>query len=396
MSLPRFSSPRNDRGLSVLINRIVLLVVFAPPWSVSGLAQNAPLIGIDSNYALDMATRKKAWNDRSGPVDPFALFAKVGCRNARIRSWVGENGINRLHYATESARRAQQAGLKPYLVLFLSEEWADFVKQPAPAEWKNLATKQKLAAIEAYTERVVRHMARNGVAIDTFEIGNEIDFGICGEFEEEWPRRVSLEYMRTKVWPRMSPILKAAQAGVLKAHPRAEFILHLSQWNNVDYCIAFWQAMRAAGVQLDYPGLSYFPSSSKQPAQRRVDYLRVQVGKIFEALQKPVLICETGYPATANFGGQFAAWNLAAEGYPLSDVGQAKWLADLVAVVHQDKKFAGVFYWSPEWYDGGLWDAFALFDSRAVARPAVRSFLATDEARSITKASVAPAVRPRP
>ena len=363
-------------------SRIVFFCVFSLAYSVSGLAQNAPLIGIDSNYSLDMATRHKAWKDQSGPLDPGALFAKLGCQNARIRLWVGENGINRLTYATETARRAQRAGLKPYLVIFLSEEWADFVKQPAPADWKNLAPIQKLAAIEAYTEHVVKFMATNGVAIDTFEIGNEIDFGICGEFEEEWPRRVSLDFMRTKVWPRMVPILKAAEAGVLRAQPKAKFILHLSQWNNVDYCIAFWQAMRAADVQLDYPGLSYFPTSAKEPAQRPVDYLRAHVAKIVEALHNPVLICETGYPAAPNFDGQFATWNLPAEGYPLTEIGQAKWLADLVAVVHKDPNFAGVFYWSPEWYDGGLWDAFALFDAQGVARPSVRSFLAKQDHQS--------------
>ena len=363
----------NTRDID-MIHRLSLFVVFSLSFSVEGLAQNTPLIGIDSNYALDMETRNKAWKDRSEPVDPFELFAKNGCQNARIRLWVGEDGINRLTYATQTARRAKQAGLKPYLVIFLSDDWADFVKQSAPAVWKKLTPEKKLAAVAAYTECVVSHMAKNGVDIDTFEIGNEIDFGICGEFEEEWPRRVSLEFMRTQVWPRMVPILKSAQAGVLMAQPKAKFILHLSQWNNVDYCIPFWQAMLAAEVHLDYPGLSYFPSSAKEPAQRPFSFLRVQVGKIVEALHKPVLICETGYPATADFGGQFAEWNLPAEGYPLSDSGQAKWIADLAAVIRHDPSFAGVFYWSPEWYHGRLWDAFALFDSHGVARPGVRSF----------------------
>jgi arabinogalactan endo-1,4-beta-galactosidase len=354
--------------------RVLLFFVFSLAFSVDGLAQTAPLIGIDSNYALDMATRNKAWKDRSERIDPWELFAKNGCQNARIRLWVGEDGINRLNYATQTARRAKQAGLKPYLVIFLSDDWADFVKQPAPAVWKNLAPEKKLAAVAAYTESVVGHMAKNGVNFQTFEIGNEIDFGICGEFEQEWPRRVSLEFMRTQVWPRMVPILKAAQAGVLKAQPKAKFILHLSQWNNVDYCIPFWQAMLAAHVQLDYPGLSYFPSSAKEPAQRPFNFLRAQVGKIVAALDKLVMICETGYPATARFGGQFAQWNLPAEGYPLSDDGQARWIADLASVVRNDPNIAGVFYWSPEWYDGGLWDAFALFDAHGVARPGVRSF----------------------
>jgi arabinogalactan endo-1,4-beta-galactosidase len=131
--------------------------------------------------------------------------------------------------------------------------------------------------------------------------------------------------------------------------------------------------MIAAEVQLDYPGLSYFPSSAKAPSQRPFTFLQTQVSKIVEALHKPVLICETGYPAAAKFGGQFAEWNLIAEGYPLSEDGQAKWIADLAAVIRHDRNFAGVFYWSPEWYDGGLWDAFALFDAHGVARPGVRS-----------------------
>jgi arabinogalactan endo-1,4-beta-galactosidase len=338
------------------------------------LAREDPRIGVDCNYALDMAKRGKAWRDQSGAADPFALLAGHGCRSARIRLWVGDDGMNRLAYATESARRAQRAGLKPYLVIFLSDGWADFVKQPAPAAWKDLAPDRKLAAIEAYVEGVVRHMARSGVDIDTFEIGNEIDFGICGEFEEEWPHRVSIDFMRARVWPRMVPILKAAQAGVRKAHPKAEFILHLSQWNNVDYYIAFWRAMQAAGVRMDYPGLSYFPSSSQKAEERPFSYLRAQAGKIVAAIGKPVLICETGYPAVPKFGGQFASWNQPVEGYRLSEDGQAKWIADLVAVVRSDPNFAGVYYWSPEWYDGGLWDAFALFDSQGTARPGVRSF----------------------
>lgn len=381
-----------------MIARIVLVAVFSLTVSVGVPAQNAPRIGIDSNYALDMAKRNQTWKDRSGPVDPFALLAKHGCQSARIRLWVGDDGVNRLTYATETARRAQQAGLKPYLVIFLSDEWADFVKQPAPAVWKNLPPEKKLAAIEAYAESVVRHLAKNGVDIDTFEIGNEIDFGICGEFEEEWPHRVSVDFMRQRVWPRMVPILKAAEAGVLKAQPKAKFILHLSQWNNVDYCLAFWQAMLAAGVRLDYPGLSYFPSSAEKAEQRPFKYLREQAGKIVTALHKPVLICETGYPATAKFGGQFAAWKHPADGYPLSEAGQARWIADLVTIIRNDPSFAGVFYWSPEWYGGGLWDAFALFDGHGMARPGVQSFEVPAASTPATAAppSSAPPATPSP
>jgi arabinogalactan endo-1,4-beta-galactosidase len=354
----------------------LLLLIFFEMFAAIAVAEevHTPLFGIDSNYALDMETRGKSWKSESDPVDPFKLFAQQGCQSARIRLWVGDEGANRLKYATETARRAKQVGLKPYLVIFLSDDWADLVKQPVPAVWRNLSPEKKLAAIEDYTESVVKSLSANGIDFDLFEIGNEIDFGICGEFEEEWPKRVSLEFMRTRIWTKMVPILKAAQAGVLKAQPKARFILHLAQWNNVEYCIAFWQAMQAAEVKLDYPGLSYFPTSVKEPNLRPFQYIRTQASRIVESLRKPVMICETGYPAVANFTGQFAEWNQPTDGYPLSDDGQARWIADLTTMIRNDKNFAGVFYWSPEWYDGELWDAFALFNREGMARPGAQYF----------------------
>jgi arabinogalactan endo-1,4-beta-galactosidase len=92
-------------------------------------------------------------------------------------------------------------------------------------------------------------------------------------------------------------------------------------------------------------------------------------------LHKPVLICETGYPATAHIEGQFADWKHPVEGYPLNDDGQARWIADFAKGIRQDQNFSGVFYWSPEWYDGDLWNAFALFNPHGIARPGIRSFV---------------------
>ena len=179
--------------------------------------------------------------------------------------------------------------------------------------------------------------------------------------------------MRSVIWPRAAQIIKAAQEGVLAAQPKARFILHLTQWNKPEYCLAFWRTMIDAGVRVDIPGLSYFPSNAKEPAEREFDFLQKQIGTIHDALKKPVLICETGYPAVEKFGGQFADWNLPASGYPLNEQGQARWLADLAKMVRSDPRFAGFFYWSPEWYDGGIWDAFSLFDANGASRAGVRS-----------------------
>jgi hypothetical protein len=83
--------------------RALLTALLIVASSGRGRAQDAGLVGIDCSYALDMAKREKGWKDRPEPVDPWTLFANNGCRIARIRLWVGDDGINRLNYATQTA-----------------------------------------------------------------------------------------------------------------------------------------------------------------------------------------------------------------------------------------------------------------------------------------------------
>jgi len=331
------------------------------------------MTGVDANYSLDMEKAGKTWSEGNTPGDLFAILHSAGVDSFRVRLWTGDDGLNGLEYATTIAKRAQAAGSKPYLVIFLSENWSDLVKQPLPAVWKDVDEPAKLAAIETYAERVTKHFIDAGINIELFEIGNEIDFGICGVFEEAWPNRVSVEYMRAKIWPRMIPIINAAQRGVKKAQPNAKFILHLAQWAKADWCTAFWQTMLAGGVQLDYPGLSYFPTSANDEKTRPLAFLHTQVDTIYAALKKPVVICESGYPSAATFPGQFADWNKPVPGFTLDPAGQQKWVADYLASARANEHLAGAFYWSPEWYASDLWSEFALFDSAGKAKPAMKS-----------------------
>lgn len=331
-----------------------------------------PLIGVDANYALQMQEQGAAWHGSDGrSSDVYTLLARRGFAQSRIRLWVGDEDNNRLHDATQTAARCQQAGLSPYLVLFLSDRWADFVKQPVPAAWEGLSHEEKLRTVEDYAKRVTQHFIDNQIDVQFYEIGNEIDFGICGVFEQRWSHRVNLEHMQTHIWPATAEIIVAAQRGVLAADPDARFTIHLTQWQNEAYCLAYWRHMLQAGVQIDFAGLSYFPTASEHPEQRTLAFLAGQAAKIHDALGRRVLICETGFPTSGSFGGQFAQWNQPVEGYPLTEAGQAAWLADLLEFVRHDEHLAGVYYWSPEWYGSEIWSAFALFDPQGQARPAL-------------------------
>ena len=337
-----------------------------------GFAQEKQ-IGFDANYVIDMEQNGQSWTTSRENADLYETLAEAGGNAARVRLWTNDGGMNGLEYATETARRAQQAGLKPYLVIFLSDNWSDMVKQPVPAVWSSLSQQEKLAAIESYAEKVARHFEEAGIEIDLYEIGNEIDFGICGVFEEEWPKRVSIEYMRSRIWVQMVPMIRAAQAGVRKVNPDARFTLHLAQWSNTAYSVAFWEHMIDQGVTVDVAGVSYFPTSA-DPGERSLEFFRQQLARLHQAIDRPLLVCEFAYPVSENFPGQFAAWNKPIDGYDLDIDGQKAWIADFLTEIRQLPFVTGAYYWSPEWYGSEIWDAFALFDKDGKARPGLSAF----------------------
>ncbi len=356
------------------MNRFLCLVVTLLAVATSDAFAADPFInGVDTNYALDMEKQSHTWSDAGAPDDLFAILARAGVDTIRIRLWTGDEGTNGLAYAIETARRAQKHKIKPILVIFLSENWADLEKQPLPGIWKDLSYDDRLKAVEAYSEEVTRAFAAAGIEVGLFEIGNEIDFGICGEFEGDWAKRVSIDWCRAHLWPRMMPIIKASQAGVCRAKSDAKFIIHFALWNSPEYCVALWKSMLEHGVAIDYAGLSYFPSSAEKKAERTFDHFGKQLDLIRKSIQQPILICETAYPSEPNFTGQFSTWNKPAPNYPLSAEGQAKWLADYLAFLRKQDRVAGSIYWSPEWYASPMWPAFALFDTKGIAKPALRS-----------------------
>jgi arabinogalactan endo-1,4-beta-galactosidase len=349
-----------------------ILAFVASLTAVASAQTTRPFVaGVDANYALELERVGTTWRVDGAQVDPFVALARAGFDGFRVRLWTGDDGPNGLNDAIETAKRAQAAGLRPYVVIFLSENWADLVKQPVPAIWKDLDAGAKLRAIETYAERVARRFADEKIDVELFEIGNEIDFGLCGVFEEAWPKRVSVDHMRANIWPRMAPMIAAAQRGVRKVRPDARFTLHLAQWNKADWCIAFWRFMREQGVAVDLAGLSYFPTSVAESSERPLPYLVAIAQKIRDAIGVPVLICETGYPSEPNFPGQFADWNKPVDGYPLNAEGQRRWLVDFLAATRASPAIAGAYYWSPEGTTGDLWRAFALFDADGNAGPAI-------------------------
>ena len=346
-----------------------------PEIACAGAGSAAPAadfrVGVDANFVPQGEQPGRGFWIGEQPVDPLELFAANGADGFRVRLWVGEEGESRLGYATDLARRAQEAGLQPYLVIFLSEDWADVNKQPAPAAWADRPLDERADAIREYARETAQHFLDQSIALDFYEIGNEIDYGICGVFADVTEPRDAAS-LRATIWPDEARLIQAAIEGVREADPEARFLLHIATSWNPDFTVAFFRAMTDLGVEYDYVGLSYYPSAfGTVTAIRFCDTL----DRLSAEIAKPIVIAETAYPAELPTGGMFGDWRRALPGYPLTREGQAWWLADLLTGMRARGDVLGVYYFGPSfWFSGELWAPFALFDGEGGVRPAVASF----------------------
>jgi arabinogalactan endo-1,4-beta-galactosidase len=350
-----------------------VLLVGAMQLGLAEEARTSPLrVGVDANYSLDMESGGSTWMWEGKPRDLFDGIKAQGVSEFRVRLWTKEDGPHGKAYATDVVKRALRSGLNPYLVIFLSEDWSDMMKQPIPTAWKDLSFEERLVAVRDYSRDVVTHFRKEGLHNHLYEIGNEIDYGICGEYPGKSTKK-NPESLSRNLWPRSAEIIRASQAGVLEADPEAKFLLHIAHWWDLDFCVAFFRFMVEHGVQLDYAGLSYFPSSNIG-GSLDLEQFGTTITRLNEALDRPIIIPETAYPSTREFSGQFSRWKYEVMGYPMTPEGQQRWLADFLAYCHQHPAVHAVYYWSPEWFGEGMWKGFALFDPKGEAKPAWASF----------------------
>ena len=345
-----------------------ILLVAAMLIRAEAQGSGAPVfLGVDANYSLDMEKAGQVWRWDGRENDLFKGMAEKGARGFRVRLWTRDEGAHGKNYATEVVKRTRAAGLDPYLVLFLSEDWADLMKQPAPAAWKDLDLEKRAEAVRAYSRDIVAHFRREGLKSHLYEIGNEIDYGICGVYPGKSTKKTP-ESLSRAVWPAAARLIRASQEGVRESDPEARFMLHIAHWWDERFAVEFFRFMLNHGVAVDFAGLSYFPSSNIGGSLEMEQFGEV-VNGLHAAIRRPILVPEVAYPSTSQFKGQFSRWKKEAPGYPLTPDGQRRWAGDFLDFCAHHPAIAGVYFWSPEWCGEGMWEAFAFFDPRGEARP---------------------------
>jgi len=347
------------------------------------------MLGIDANYVTDMKNSFFHWRYHFKTIDVYPFFHDKGINYFRLRIFVKDSGSDSLPYAINTAKLVQEQGMKCSITLFMSSDWSDIGKQPAPAQWdtlydySNLSLEQKADIIRNYTENTTRCLLDNGIDADLYEIGNEIDYGFCGIFEQNLTKQENLSWMENRTWNHTARLLKAGIEGVQAVDPTSQFILHIAHWWDYNFSTSFFRKMIEHGIPLSYLGLSFYPSSgifNITLAYQGIGngtlsqkLFRQTTEKLADTFDKPLVISEYAYPSSSLILGPFSSFNHAVEGFPLTRQGQKAWLRDFLQWTENHSFIAGTFYFSPEFHRL-IWTSFSLFSFLGNAKPAIDVF----------------------
>ncbi len=336
------------------------------------------------------------------------VYQRIATRRYAPQPPDAEHGFAR---GLERARLARALDLpfNPELGLFRSygdagnyQEPPDFSDYPSirlPGPWLTLNIEQMERALRHYGELVARQILGTGVHVPTWDLGNEVEFGIAGVAVKALlsssadyvpPNAVDpaigqmsaaqlvamseadrIAWLRRHLWPYIGRLLAATSKGILSVDRRARFSTHISGIFQPSPAIplAFWETVQAAGYGPSVFGTSYYPTAGALAAPGDLFTLLQRVAAALkQRFHKQVFVAEGGYPSGIMMGS--FRYNTPVPGYPQTPTGQERFTYDLVSWGVKSGHLAGYRPWAPD-YCTTDWEPMSYFaiPSRAVARP---------------------------
>lgn len=347
------------------LKRIVLMGLMACALSM----QAQKYVGGDISMLPQYEKAGVAYKDAAGNTvtDVLAFFKQEGQNAMRVRLFVDPSKDNDkavcqdLDYVKELGKRIKAAGMKFMLDFHYSDTWADPAKQWTPDAWKDLSNEQLYTKIYEYTKDCLQQLKAAGATPDMIQTGNEISYGMLWGTEAAAKNNQNNRCYTSSPeanWTRFITLLKKAGEACREECPQAQIILHSERTPKVNVLTDFYDRMKAAAVDYDIIGLSYYPDyhGSLETLETALNTLEnKQYGK-------EIMIVETGYSYAWSIGNDFDYTAT----YPYTEEGQRQFTADLIAMLNTHQEVKGLFWWWPEdngnknvtahWWNAALYD----------------------------------------
>lgn len=306
--------------------------------------------GVDvSSYPALMKAGVKFYDAKGNQVNLFKALKDAGVSHVRLRLWNdpynAKNqpygaGDDNLTNVVEMAREANANGLKVLLDFHYSDFWADPAKQTLPKAWKNLSNTALQQAYYNYTAQAVTTMAKNGIVLDSVQIGNEITDGMPGAFKPHDPST----WTDPKLGPKLTGFLNNASKAVRSTSPTTKIIVHIETPNVAKYR-TIMQTLKNAKVSYDILGTSYYTYWGNTP-QVLTDVIHMAQ----KEFGKKVCAMENGWTySDQTFNGKGdSVGHLDSPQFPQTVQGQIDELNQSYTTMIKAGGL-GIYYWEPAW-----------------------------------------------
>lgn len=315
------------------------------------------IVGMDMSMVTSLENSGVVYKDMDGnQKDVFQIISEAGINHVRVRVWNnpydasgnGYGGGNTdIKNAIALSKRASKYGIKMVIDFHYSDFWADVNKQQCPKEWENKNISEKESAIYQYTYDSLKRLLDEDIEISMVQIGNEIDSGIAGEYEEA--NAMKLLAAASKA---VRDVDRDFNTNINNDNCDANEAIKIAvHYGSSDDGAIKYHADVLDKYNIDYDvfGISFYTfwGNTIEKAKGCLDYVK-------ETYQKETCILETSWPYTSEDGdGYVNSFSDASNGdNEISVEGQKEYILSVLdAAIDVDA--LGVFYWGGEWVPVG-------------------------------------------
>lgn len=305
ITMPLITTPRLRRCFWVLC--FVACSLFSQGHQKSAAEENVSpffLAGADFSHVAWIESTGAEYRDQGKKEDPFVILKRYGINCIRLREYTSSdaeaesdpyNQINNLKYNLPLAKRVKEADMKLILNFHYSDTWADPGTQTKPKAWEGLSFDQLKTTLYEYNRKSIAAYKEIGALPDMVQIGNEITPGMI------WPDGKNNS---EEQWKKFAILIKEAIRGVGDGAGNGadmpKIIIQIDRggdWKKTEW---FFDHLIALDVRFDIIGQSYYPFW-----HGTLDELKDCLVKSAEKYDKPILLCEVGFPwAETNWKGE--------------------------------------------------------------------------------------------
>ena len=248
-------------------------------------------------------------------------------------------GNNDVPTAIELGKRATKYGMKVCIDFHYSDFWADPKRQHTPKAWEGMDLEEKSNALYDFTKDSLKQMLDAGVDVSMVQIGNEINYGMCGE----------------TIAGNVTKLLKSGSSAVRDIsdtyNQDIQIVVHYTNITQSASLYSLIKNLQTSELDYDIIGLSYYPFWDGD-----MDNMKKVVETIQKDYGKKVMIAETSYCYTSEDGdgnaNSLAGTDDLVDGYPATVQGQTDMIRDVIAAANEAGA-CGVFYWEGTWIPVG-------------------------------------------